>query len=86
LHVSDLISGNGDRKATPQKRLSRDKAPQLPVKEEEEIDENQEDIFSYYAWSTSRQSRTKILRERKKLSDSIRHGALMSVYESFVRS
>jgi hypothetical protein len=51
--------------------------------EDEEYKE--EDIFTFYSWSTSRQPRSKILKERKKLRDSVREGALLASYEALMR-
>jgi hypothetical protein len=50
----------------------------VPKKEEE-------DIFTFYSWSTSRQPRDKILEQRKKFRDAIRQGPLLTSFQSLVR-
>jgi hypothetical protein len=79
--ASDLGSILAQQKA--QKLLSRSSMSSIDC--DEELEDTQEDIFSFYSWSTSRQPRNKIKKERKRLNDSIRHGALLAAYESFVR-
>jgi hypothetical protein len=87
--ASDLGSLLAQQKE--QKRLSRetgasgDGGGASVLVADEGVDDNQEDIFSYYSWSTSRQARNKIQKERKLLSDALRQGAFLAAYESFVR-
>jgi hypothetical protein len=49
------------------------------------VEDKEEDIFTFYSWSTSRQPRSKILEERKKLRDSVREGPLLASYEALMR-
>lgn len=48
-------------------------------------EDEEEDIFTFYSWSTSRQPRSKILEERKKLRDSVREGPLLASYEALMK-
>lgn len=43
-----------------------------------------EDIFTFYTWSSSQQPRPKILRERKLLQEAIQHAAVIETKESFI--
>ena len=45
-----------------------------------------EDIFTFYTWSSSQQPRPKILRERKLLQEAIQHAAVIETKESFTQT
>jgi hypothetical protein len=45
----------------------------------------QEDIFTFYSWSSSRQARPKILRERNLLQDAMQQGAVIDTKEQFIK-
>ena len=63
MKASDLCSLLAGQKE--QKRLSRENQGGSEKYPAEEVVEDQEDIFLYYSWSTSRQPRNKIQKERK---------------------
>lgn len=48
-------------------------------------DGNEEDVFTFYAWSASRQPRPKIERERKLLRDTVRQGVVETTKDALVR-
>jgi hypothetical protein len=47
--------------------------------------DTEEDIFTFYSWSTCRQQRPKIQRERQLLQDAIKQGAVLATKERFTR-
>jgi hypothetical protein len=47
--------------------------------------DNEEDIFTFYSWSSSRQSRPKIQRERKLLQDAMKQSAVLDTKEALIR-
>jgi hypothetical protein len=49
-----------------------------------EEEQTQDDIFSKYSWTTSRQDRSKIQRERTLLNETLRQGIFLKVFESYV--
>jgi hypothetical protein len=55
------------------------------VSESDAYGDNEEDVFTFYAWSSSRQPRPNIQRERKLLRDSVRQGAVEATKDGFVR-
>lgn len=61
------------------------KTMNVPEKDPGNGEDTEEDIFTFYSWSTSRQPRSKILKERKKLRDSVREGPLLASYEALMR-
>jgi hypothetical protein len=46
----------------------------------------QEDIFTFYTWSSSRQARPKILRERNLLQDAIQQAAVIETRQRFIKA
>ncbi|KAG7339702.1 hypothetical protein IV203_025253 [Nitzschia inconspicua] len=46
----------------------------------------QEDIFTFYSWSSSKQTRPKILRERNLLQDALQQPALIKVKQQFINT
>jgi hypothetical protein len=46
----------------------------------------QEDIFTFYSWSSSRQARPKILRERNLLQDAIQQATVVDTKRRFVKT
>jgi hypothetical protein len=68
--------------------VQQQKAQKILSKTENDTENGEdkgEDIFTFYSWSTSRQRRSKILKERKKLRDSVREGPLLASYEALMR-
>ena len=49
-----------------------------------DTDEPQDDIFSKYTWTTSRQDRSKVQVERKLLNETLRQGTFLKVFESYI--
>jgi hypothetical protein len=48
--------------------------------------DTEEDIFTFYSWSNSRQQRPKIQRERQLLQDAVKQGTVLATKERFIRT
>ena len=78
LHISEVLG-------IDRSEMESDKPRSSSALEEEEEVEDQDDIFSYYQWSASRQPRNKVQKARKQLNDSLRQGAMLATFEAFMR-